>query len=124
MLPDERDAGHLWSMVRRGRYLVRKAGSITRDELLHEEDHQFAVAKALELMGEAVRHLSEDFRKAHPEVKWNEIKGMRHLLVHEYERVDWNLVWETITIHVPAFLTQVEPLVPEVPPGEADDNPL
>jgi uncharacterized protein with HEPN domain len=64
MLPDERDAGLLWSMVRRARYLVRKAGSITLDELLREEDHQFAVAKALELMGEAVRHLSEGFCKA------------------------------------------------------------
>jgi uncharacterized protein with HEPN domain len=49
---------------------------------------------------------------------------MRHLLVHEYERVDWNLVWETITIHVPAFLALVEPLVPELPADETGDNPL
>ena len=122
MLPDQRDAGRLWSMVRHARYVVRKAASITRDELIRNEDHQYAVTKALELIGESVRVLSEPFRAAHPQVPWDKMKGMRHLLVHEYEKVDWDVIWETITIHVPAFLSYVEPLVPDVPSSGSDDS--
>lgn len=122
MLPDQRDAGRLWSMVRHARYVVRKAASITRDELIRNEDHQYAVTKALELIGESVRVLSEPFRAAHPQVPWDKMKCMRHLLVHEYEKVDWDVIWETITIHVPAFLSYVEPLVPDVPSSGSDDS--
>ncbi|HEU4885977.1 MAG TPA: HepT-like ribonuclease domain-containing protein [Longimicrobium sp.] len=124
MLPDERDAGRLWSMVKHARYLVRKSATITRDQLLHDEDPQYSVAKALELIGEAARVLSAEFRTAQPKVPWDKMKGMRHLLVHEYGKVDWDVIWETITIHIPAFLAAIEPLVPEVPPSESDENLL
>jgi uncharacterized protein with HEPN domain len=122
--PDQRDAGRLWSMVKHARFLVRKSATITREQLLQNDDHQYSVAKALELIGEAVRVLSEDFRAAHSQVPWDKMRGMRHLLVHEYEKVDWNVIWETITIHVPALLSYVEPLVPEVPSRESDDELL
>jgi uncharacterized protein with HEPN domain len=61
MLPDERDAAHLWNMERRARYLLRKSAAITLDELVHEEDHQLAVAKALELIGESGRKVPNRF---------------------------------------------------------------
>jgi uncharacterized protein with HEPN domain len=79
MLPDDRDAAHLWNMVKRARYLARKAAVITSEELAREEDHQLAVAKALELIGESGRKVSDSFRAAHPGLPWNEIKGMRNI---------------------------------------------
>jgi uncharacterized protein with HEPN domain len=118
MLPDERDAAHLWNMVKRARYLMRKSGVITLNQLVHEEDHQLAVAKALELVGESGRKVSDTFRAAHPGVPWSEIKGMRNILVHEYEHVDWSRVWDTLTVSIPALLAQVEPLLPTPPEDE------
>jgi uncharacterized protein with HEPN domain len=118
MLPDERDAAHLWNMERRARYLLRKSAAITLDQLVHEEDHQLAVAKALELIGESGRKVSEPFRAAHPTLPWNEIKGMRNILVHEYDHVNWSRVWETLTVSIPALLAQLEPLLPELPADE------
>jgi uncharacterized protein with HEPN domain len=122
MLPDERDAAHLWNMAKRARYLLRKSAAITLDQLVHEEDHQLAVAKALELIGESGRRVSEPFRAAHPTLPWNEIKGMRNILVHEYEHVDWSRVWETLTISIPALLAQVEPLLPEPPVDDFQES--
>ena len=42
---------------------------------------------------------------------WNQIKGMRNVLVHEYERVDWPRIWATMTVSIPALLAGIEPLV-------------
>ncbi len=115
MKPDERDAAHLWNMLKHGRYLARKADAITLEQLANEEDHQYAVAKALELIGEAARRVSDVFRAEHPAIPWNEIKGMRNILVHEYDHVDWPRIWATLTVSIPALLAEIEPLVSDPP---------
>jgi uncharacterized protein with HEPN domain len=118
MQPDERDAANLWSMVKWGEYLIRKSGDITLDDLLQNEDYQLIVAKATELIGEAARKVSEAFRTAHPQIAWSKITGMRNILVHDYDRVEWPLVWETINRSVPVMVNQVRPLLPELPSDE------
>jgi uncharacterized protein with HEPN domain len=118
MQPDERDAAQLWVMVKWGEYLIRRSAEITLDDLLRDEDQQLMVSKATELLGEAARRVSKPFRAAHPEIAWPEITGMRSVLVHEYERVEWPLVWDTITQSVPALLQQLRPLLPDLPPDE------
>jgi uncharacterized protein with HEPN domain len=107
-------------MVSRGEYLVRKSAAITLDELLESEDHQLAVAKAAELIGESARRVSEPFRAAHPEIAWPQIIGMRNILVHEYDRVDWPIVWHTITKSIPVMVACIRPLLPNV----SEDDPL
>jgi uncharacterized protein with HEPN domain len=124
MQPEGRDAAQLWMMVKPARYLVRTGNELSLARLQSDEEKQYSVAKALELIGEAVRRLSDGFLAAHPSIPWGPIKGMRHHLVHEYHRVDWDLVWTTIRVHVPEFLAQIEALLPDPPPGEAEDNPL
>jgi uncharacterized protein with HEPN domain len=111
-------------MVKPARYLANKAPTTTLQELRTSEETQYAVAKALELVGEGARRLSEPFRAAHPEVPWAVVRGMRNILVHEYEQVDWPLVWKTITIDVPEMLRQLELLLPDVPTEESAGNPL
>jgi uncharacterized protein with HEPN domain len=124
MVPDRRDAAHLWSMVEPARYLVKKSAEITVEELHTSQESQYAIAKALELVGEGARRVSEPFRAAHPELPWARMRGMRHYLVHEYDRIDWPTVWETITVSVPELLRELESLLPDVPAEELGDNPL
>ena len=125
MLPDDRDAGLLWSMLRPLRYLIRKGGGeLTLERLTSDEDSQYGIAKALELVGEAARRLSPPFRDAHPQIPRSQIVGLRHLLVHEYRKTDWSRIWKTVTVQVPEFLAQIEPLLPDLPPGETDADPL
>lgn len=119
MLPDERDAAHLWAMVQWGEYLIRKSAAISLDDLVREVDHQLMVAKAAELIGEAARRVSETFRSAHPEIAWSRITGMRNILVHDYDRVEWPLVWDTMARSVPLMVGQIRPLLPELPVDES-----
>ena len=56
------------------------------------------------VIGETVKHLSDSFRTEHPEISWSEIAGMRDKLIHEYDNVDTNMVWEALEQDVPILL--------------------
>lgn len=62
----------------------------------------------MEIVGEAVKNLSPQFKAAYPEIRWKAISGMRDKLIHEYFGVNLNLVWQTIEHDVPEFLQEIE----------------
>lgn len=68
--------------------------------------------RELLVIGEAARGVSDSGKLQHPEIKWDEISGMRNRLVHEYFRIKLNLVWETVKYDIPILVTQLEPLIP------------
>ena len=72
---------------------------------------QDSVIRRLEIIGEAVRNLPEDFRKEHREIPWDEIAGMRDILIHEYFGVDVQLVWDTATSDLPKLKEQISLLL-------------
>jgi len=57
---------------------------------------RFAVIKNLEIVGEAAYLLTKDFKSVHREIEWNDIIGMRHILVHGYYEIKDEIIWETI----------------------------
>lgn len=77
-----------------------------------------AVERQVEIIGEAVRGISESFKTAHPEIPWRPIMAQRHRLAHEYGEIDNKLIWTVATIHVAKLIEQIEPLVP-TPPADA-----
>ena len=74
---------------------------------------QSAILHQLMVMGEGVKRLSTAFRVQHPEVPWALIAGMRDKLIHGYDMVDLELVWQTVDNDVPALLSSIEPLLPK-----------
>lgn len=69
---------------------------------------QDAVIRNLEIVGEAVKQLSESFKENHPEIEWRRISGMRDFLIHVYFGVNLDTVWKVVEDHVPVVLTLVE----------------
>lgn len=74
--------------------------------------HQMAVVKLIEIIGEAAKRVSEDFRAQHPQIPWAKIAGMRNRLVHDYTNIDVPTVWSTVILHLPQLVRDLEPLVP------------
>ena len=66
-----------------------------------------AVVRELQIIGEATKQLSEDFRDQHAEVPWPKIRAMRNYLVHEYFGVNVKVVWDTCAINLPELKTYV-----------------
>ena len=70
-----------------------------------------AVVRNLEVIGEAVRHLSADHKGLPAEIPWTDIAGMRSILIHEYFGVDLNIVWQTVTHDLPELRSQLRRMV-------------
>jgi len=62
-----------------------------------------AVVRNLEIVGEAVRNIPENFKEKYPDVDWNAAAGMRDKLIHEYFGVSLAIVWETVKSDLPPF---------------------
>jgi uncharacterized protein with HEPN domain len=60
-----------------------------------------AVAYSIQIMGEAARGISLQFKADHPEVAWPQIVGMRHRIVHEYGAVNFRIVWAVVQEDLP-----------------------
>ncbi len=69
-----------------------------------------AVIRNLEVIGEAVRHLSDAAAELPPSIPWSDIAGMRNILIHEYFGVDSAILWQTITSDLPALKSALEGL--------------
>ena len=91
------------------------------DQAAFEEDFktQDAVIWRIEVIGEAVRRLSLEFRAAYPDIPWQQIAGMRSNLIHEYDWVDLVAVWEVAQHDIPTLIAQIQPLIPPDEPDEA-----
>lgn len=72
---------------------------------------QDSVVRRLEIIGEAVKNIPEEFKTFHSDIPWREITGMRDKLIHEYFSIDEKLLWDTITKDIPLFKEQIKKLL-------------
>ena len=81
-------------------------------------DVQDIVARRLTIIGEASAALLKkysDFCRQHPEIPLQKARGMRNALVHEYNRVDWHIVWDTVQEGIPQLIDSITSFLSEKP---------
>jgi uncharacterized protein with HEPN domain len=77
-----------------------------------------AVIRKLEIVGEATKRLSPEFRTAHPEVPWKMMSGMKDVLIHDYDQVDVELVWKTVSHEADETRRIIEKLIGDTGPDD------
>ncbi len=87
---------------------------ITIDEFLENKEKQYAVLRALEIIGEAAKNLSPELKTAYPDVHWKKVAGMRDKLIHEYFGVKLELVWETVQVGIPELKAKISDILKEM----------
>jgi len=107
-----RDEAVLLDILRAARLVISFRQDMTEAAFLDDLKTQSAILHQLMVMGEAVKRLSADFRDRHVEVPWALIAGMRDKLIHGYDIVDLEQVWQTAVEDVPEVLSLLEPLLP------------
>jgi uncharacterized protein with HEPN domain len=78
------------------------------DDLMKDPVLQRACIRSLEVMGEAVKNISDDFKKEYSEIEWRKIAGLRDKLIHHYFGVDWDIVWNVIQNKIPEIKESLE----------------
>lgn len=92
-------------------YLARSTDGLSIDAFLKDETLRRAFVRSLEIIGEAVKHLPEDFRDKYPEIQWRLIAGMRDRLIHGYFGVDHEIVWDVVVNKVPELRITVSTIL-------------
>jgi len=82
-----------------------------RDYFYNDEMAQVWVIYHLQIIGEAVRGISSEFRTANPGIPWSDIIGMRNILVHHYFGIDRDAVWNVLEDDLPALKEYLLPRV-------------
>lgn len=106
-----RDNESLIDIERAARRVLRYAADCDRTSLEINDEKVSAILYQITIIGEATKRLSQDFRQQHPEIPWREIAGMRDVIVHEYDQVDLDVVWDVIQNKLPELLISLQPLL-------------
>jgi uncharacterized protein with HEPN domain len=106
-----RDLATILDVSRAARLILEFTANMNLEAFVGDVKTQSAVLHQLLVIGEAVKRLSGEFRTRHPVAPWDEIAGMRDKLIHAYDAVDLDEVWNTADRDIPALLRAIEPLM-------------
>ena len=84
---------------------------LNEDSFLTNKMAQDAVIRKFEIIGEATKRISKEFRDEHTHILWNDMAGMRDVLIHDYIDVDLWTVWRTTKNEVPILKKQIQDLL-------------
>ena len=117
-----RNETRLEHMLRFVNRIVALAEGMTRESLETDGDKHDALLHNFIMLGEAANRVTREFADAHPDIAWRQIAGLRHRLVHDYDEVDYDVLWEAMTIDIPALLPCIKKIVDSFPPVARPDN--
>jgi len=114
MMPLERDAAHLWDMLEAAEQAVELSSDVDHDQLLNDVRTRYAVERALEIVGEAARRVSQGTKDAHPKIPWAGIVGLRNVLAHEYGEIDYRRLHTVLKDDVPDLVAELKRLLDSI----------
>lgn len=83
---------------------------------------QDAVIRNLEVIGEASRRVGTEYQTVHPEIPWREMSGLRNILIHDYESVNLEKIWQVIKKELPSVKDTLEKILPPLEQLEREIN--
>lgn len=106
-----KDKGRLEHIVSVANVLLCNKGKYSLEDVCNDPIIFFGFVKHVEIIGEAVSMLTKEFRGNHPEVEWDVIEKMRHVLVHGYYTIKPEQVWQTIEDDIEPLKDKIESIL-------------
>ena len=83
----------------------------SRDQLDSTNEFRRALERCVELIGEAATRLPEEWRERHPDIPWRQIIRMRNVMVHGYDVVSNDVLWDTAAHDIPQLRARIASLL-------------
>ena len=114
-----RDDAYFSDIFEAAKAIQRFTAGVSLASFKENEEKYEAVNRKFEIIGEAARHLSPEGRKKFPQIPWALITAMRNILIHDYDDVDLDVVWETVQRDIPSLIAQLETYLKANPPPQS-----
>jgi uncharacterized protein with HEPN domain len=86
-------------------------GNLQAEDLHQNRMLQLALSRLVEIIGEAANRVSTPTQKIHPDIPWPQIIGTRNRLIHGYDVIDYELLWNTINSDLPPLIATLEQIL-------------
>jgi uncharacterized protein with HEPN domain len=114
MREPSRDLSRLEHILSAIEYVESYTNGISEELLKENKLYLHATTYNVQIIGEAVYKLSIEFKQQHPLTPWAVIEKMRHILVHDYFKINLDVLWEVIKKDIPVLKAQVEQYINEI----------
>ncbi len=108
----KRDLSYIWDMRTAAQEILEFMQGVSQTEFERNNQLRYAVERQLMVIGEAARHVSDEFQEQHPEIPWLQIIGQRNVLAHDYGEILVERVWLTATKSLPELLARLDQIIP------------
>ena len=99
-------------------FLLKATAGFDYPSFLQNDLLTRACARSVEIIGEATKNLSPEFRKCHKEIEWKKFAGMRDKVIHMYFGVNWVIIWDVVNSVLPDVKHHIEQILTETSPEE------
>lgn len=107
-MPPREDENRLRHMLDHSREAVAFVAGKTRLDLERERLLQLGIVRLIEIVGEAAARVSGQTQDAYPRIPWAQIVSTRNRLIHGYDFVDYEILWDTVQEDLPALIRELE----------------
>lgn len=102
-------------MIESAERVIRYTGGMTLESFLLSDITVDTVLRNLEIIGEAARYVPAEIQERYSDVPWSGMRGMRKILIHAYDAVELEVVWETTQVQLPAAVPELRQILEESP---------
>lgn len=88
-------------------YILSVCTNLTKEQFITDETLKRAIARSLEIIGEATKKVPADFKVKWNTIEWKNMAGMRDRLIHDYHGVNYSIVWDVVKNKIPDLHTQI-----------------
>jgi uncharacterized protein with HEPN domain len=114
----QKDDAYLADILDAAKAIQRFIAGVSVDDFKLNEEKYEAVNRKFEIIGEAARRLSEETKNLFPEIPWRLLTAMRNILIHDYDDVDLDIVWNTTQRDLPPLIARLDHYLTANPPPE------
>lgn len=92
-------------------FLYENYSSLSLKEIAGDFEKKKTIERCLEIIGEATKKLPKDFREKHTNIEWRQMAGMRDILIHDYDNVDYDVLWNVLDSKIPELKPKIDELI-------------